>query len=290
MTINSLRIKKNNIIRHNIESGYYDEIFGIKTSYEYGSVIDSELAFANIDASGKILVLDAACGTGKIALNLKAFGSRARIVGCDISSGIVRVATEKSKKYGFFDDTAWFRCDCENLPLKSDSFDLVICSSSLHHFPNYSAFMKESRRVLKPGGYLAILEEPNRLGITLVGIFGILLSQLGELLGSGSGSSLDPRTSEALRRMNKNPRKLLTDPYMFTIDELVRAGYEAGFRRVTTKAETFFSYFVFFFMKGFFPKRYLETIYREAYNIDRRLFHRLVPERFRATANLYCQK
>ncbi|MGQ9721001.1 MAG: methyltransferase domain-containing protein [Candidatus Jordarchaeum sp.] len=290
MILDSQRIKRNNILRHDIESEYYDEIFNIKTSYKYGSIIDSELNFADIDATKKILILDAACGTGKIALNLKAFGSKALMVGCDISSEIVKIGIEKSKKYGFSDDISWIRCDCENLPLRDDSFDLVICSSSLHHFPNFSAFMMESRRILKPRGYLAILEEPNRLGIMLIGLVGIFLTKLGEFLGRRTGSSLDQRTSEIVLKMQKNPRDLETDAYMFTINELKRAGYLAGFRRVLTKAETFFSYFVFFFMKGFFPKKYFEKIYKGAYKADSRFFHHFIPDQFRATANLYCQK
>ncbi|WXG41440.1 MAG: class I SAM-dependent methyltransferase [Candidatus Freyarchaeum deiterrae] len=284
------RVKKDNILRHDIESTYYDGIFDIKTSYRYGSVINSELSFAGIDASRKILILDAACGTGKISLNLKAFGSRALIVNCDISSEIIKVAIGKSKNYGFSGDTFWFRCDCENLPLRDDVFDLVICSSSLHHFPNYVSFMKESRRILKPRGYLAVLEEPNRLGIMLVGMVGVILNQLGELVGRRSGSSLDVRTNKAMLEMQKNPRELLTDPYMFTLNELIRAGYVSGFKKVFTKAETFFSYFLFFFMKGFLPKKYFERLYKEAYKTDKRFFHHFIPEQFRATTNLYCQK
>ncbi len=290
MALDSNRIKRNNILRHDLESKYYDDIFDIKTSYKYGKVLYSELAFAGIDATKKMLVLDAACGTGKIALNLKAYGSRAKVVGCDISSGILGRAKEKAEKSGFSSDISWLRCDCEGLPLKSDVFDLVICSSSLHHFPNYSFFLREGRRILKKGGYLAILEEPNRLGIMLVGIFGVVLTQLGEIFNRRSGSSLDPRTSERLLNMHQNPKALKTDPYMFTINELIRSGYMAGFRKVFTKAETFFSYFIFFFAKGLLPKKYFGRIFDQAYKVDRRLFHRFIPNKFRATANLYCQK
>lgn len=290
MALDANTIKRNNILRHDLESKYYDDIFEIKTSYKYGSVINSELAFAGIDATKRILVLDAACGTGKIALNLKAYGSRARVVGCDISSGILGRAKEKAEEKGFSGETAWLRCDCESLPLKSESFDLVICSSSLHHFPNYLLFLRESRRILKKKGYLAILEEPNRLGIMLVGVFGVVLTQLGEIFNRRSGSSLDPRTSESLIRMQQDPKTLKTDPYMFTINELIRSGYLAGFRKVFTKAETFFSYFIFFFAKGFLPKKYFGRIFNYAYKVDRRLLHHIIPDKFRATANLYCQK
>lgn len=290
LMLDAQRVKRDNILRHDLESGYYDNIFNIRTCSKYGGVVKSELSFAGVDATKKILVLDAACGTGKISLNLKAFGSKAFMVNCDISPKMLGVAIDKSKKYRFYNDTFWFRCDCENLPLKDNVFDLVICSSSLHHFPNYPSFMRESWRILKPGGYLAILEEPNRLGIMLLGIFGAVLNQLGEAVNRGAGSSLDQRTNKALLEMQKNPKELKTDPYMFTINELVRAGYMAGFKKVFTKAETFFSYFIFFFIKGFLPKKYFERIYRESYKVDRKFFHHFIPEKFRATINLYCQK
>jgi ubiquinone/menaquinone biosynthesis C-methylase UbiE len=288
--LDAQRVKRDNILRHDLESGYYDSLFNIKTCSKYGSIVDSELSFADVDAAKKILVLDAACGTGKISLNLKAFGSKALMVNCDISSRMLRVAIDKSKKYGFYNDTFWFRCDCENLPIKDNVFDLVICSSSLHHFPNYLSFMKESWRILRPGGYLTVLEEPNRLGIMLLGTLGVALNQLGEAVNRGAGSSLDQRTSKALLEMRKKPKELKTDPYMFTINELVRASYMAGFKRVLTKAEAFFSYFIFFFIRGFLPKKYFEKIYRASYKVDRKFFHHFIPEKFRATINLYCQK
>ena len=45
------------------------------------------------------------------------------------------------------------------MPFESDTFDLVVCFSVLHHIPNVSTVVREMARVLKPGGY-ALLREP----------------------------------------------------------------------------------------------------------------------------------
>ncbi len=45
------------------------------------------------------------------------------------------------------------------MPFDSDSFDIVICFSVLHHIPNVSTVIREIYRVLTPGGY-ALLREP----------------------------------------------------------------------------------------------------------------------------------
>ncbi|MFR7358928.1 MAG: class I SAM-dependent methyltransferase [Dorea longicatena] len=42
--------------------------------------------------------------------------------------------------------------DSENLPFENESFDVVICTNSFHHYPNPHAFMNEASRVLKNGG------------------------------------------------------------------------------------------------------------------------------------------
>ena len=46
--------------------------------------------------------------------------------------------------------------DCENLPFESDSFDVVICTQSFHHYPNAQDFFNSVSRVLRPGGRLIL--------------------------------------------------------------------------------------------------------------------------------------
>ncbi len=48
--------------------------------------------------------------------------------------------------------------DAENLPFLDESFDLVTCRIAAHHFPDAKEFLKESHRVLKPGGKLLLID------------------------------------------------------------------------------------------------------------------------------------
>ncbi len=50
--------------------------------------------------------------------------------------------------------------DAYYLPFKNNSFNFIFCYQTLHHFPNPSPIVKEAFRVLAPGGYLFINEEP----------------------------------------------------------------------------------------------------------------------------------
>ena len=46
--------------------------------------------------------------------------------------------------------------DCENLPFAENSFDVVTCSMSFHHYPNPEKFFISLHKVLRPGGRLVL--------------------------------------------------------------------------------------------------------------------------------------
>ena len=50
--------------------------------------------------------------------------------------------------------------DAYHLPFQDNSFNFIFCYQTLHHFPDPSPVVKEAFRVLAPGGYLFINEEP----------------------------------------------------------------------------------------------------------------------------------
>lgn len=50
------------------------------------------------------------------------------------------------------------------MPFDSESFDLVICFSVLHHIPNVSTVIREMHRVLKPGGHVLLREPTHSMG------------------------------------------------------------------------------------------------------------------------------
>ena len=48
--------------------------------------------------------------------------------------------------------------DSENLPFDDDTFDMITCTDSFHHYPNSENVLAEIRRVLRPQGRLLIAD------------------------------------------------------------------------------------------------------------------------------------
>jgi demethylmenaquinone methyltransferase/2-methoxy-6-polyprenyl-1,4-benzoquinol methylase len=103
-------------------------------------------------------VLDLCCGTGDLTMALeKARG--AAVLGSDFCHPMLLGAARKSSR------TPLFEADALQLPLSQGSLDVITIAFGYRNFANYEAGLTELRRVLKPGGMLAILEfsqPPNR--------------------------------------------------------------------------------------------------------------------------------
>lgn len=96
-------------------------------------------------------LLDAGCGTAPmISLLLKEFPD-AHYTGIDLTPRMIEVAKAKGLA-----NTTLVCGDCENLPFPDESFDVIICSQSFHHYPNPQAFFHSVRRCLRPGGRLIL--------------------------------------------------------------------------------------------------------------------------------------
>jgi len=109
------------------------------------------------------LVFDLCCGTGDLALALARAG-RARIIGADFAHPMLVRAREKivtqtqPKNQSATSQMPFFEADALHLPFASESFDLVTSAFGFRNLANYEAGLREIRRVLKPGGTIAILE------------------------------------------------------------------------------------------------------------------------------------
>lgn len=97
-------------------------------------------------------VLEVGCGEGIALQYLKPL----RYVGVDLSLARLRFASKRYPTHGFIQG------DGTNLPVCSEFFDIVFCSGTLHHLPDFKAFevVKEMNRICKKGGRIALIE-PN---------------------------------------------------------------------------------------------------------------------------------
>ncbi|MBL0713804.1 MAG: class I SAM-dependent methyltransferase [Desulfosarcina sp.] len=98
------------------------------------------------------LWLDPGRGTGGIHEVLRMRGNRRRLIGIDISLGMLRYAQRKKMTV--------LRGDAAKLPFADNCFNGVLAKGVLHHIPDMAVVVEEIARVLKPGG-IAVLAEPN---------------------------------------------------------------------------------------------------------------------------------
>jgi demethylmenaquinone methyltransferase/2-methoxy-6-polyprenyl-1,4-benzoquinol methylase len=95
--------------------------------------------------------LDVCCGTGDLTLALKARGA-ASVFGSDFCHPMLEKAHSKAT-HGH-----WLEADALQLPIADASLDLVTTAFGFRNLANYRGGLIELRRILKPGGTLAILE------------------------------------------------------------------------------------------------------------------------------------
>jgi ubiquinone/menaquinone biosynthesis C-methylase UbiE len=101
-------------------------------------------------------VLDLACGTGLVTLAAAAsVGPNGSVLGTDLSGQMIAVARERAASQQVKNVT-FERMDAETLDLPDATFDVVLCSLGLMYVPDAHRALREWRRVLKPGGRVAI--------------------------------------------------------------------------------------------------------------------------------------
>ena len=116
-----------------------------------------------LNGKDKLSVLDLACGTGDfsiaIARKMKALGDKdSRVVGVDISDGMLEIMRDKVQKEGLEDFISVNLGDGENLKFGTGVFDVVTIAFGIRNFENREQGLKEMLRVLRPGGRLVVLE------------------------------------------------------------------------------------------------------------------------------------
>jgi len=124
-----------------------------------------------IAAAPGMHVLDVAAGSGQPAL---AIAPRVQpsgtILGIDFSPEMVAVAERRARQAGA-SNVSFGTMDAEQLELPDASFDAVTCACGLIFFPDAHRALAEMRRVLKPGGRIAIVvwDQPLKSPFVTVG-------------------------------------------------------------------------------------------------------------------------
>ncbi len=132
---------------YDIQSMFYDVTFGKLVKRRI------ERAISHMDIREEHRVLDLGIGTGA---SLNFYPPTGRIIGIDLSSGMLREARKKIRERGLKRATV-FQADALRLPFADDSFDHVFISHVISVVSDPCQVVREAQRVAKPGARIIML-------------------------------------------------------------------------------------------------------------------------------------
>jgi ubiquinone/menaquinone biosynthesis C-methylase UbiE len=104
------------------------------------------------------VVLDAGCGTGRLAIEIAKRRSDLHVHGVDLERGMVEVAVQRALREMLDDRVEFTVADLADLALAEDSVDVVVSTASPHHWSDVGAVIGSLDRVLLPDGRMWIYD------------------------------------------------------------------------------------------------------------------------------------
>lgn len=103
-------------------------------------------------------ILDIATGTGDFAILSAQRIHPLKVLGADISEGMMQIGRQKVAQLGLQHIISFQKEDCLHLSFPEASFDAVTVAYGVRNFQDLDAGLREMHRVLTPGGHLLIVE------------------------------------------------------------------------------------------------------------------------------------
>ena len=119
------------------------------------------------------VLLDIATGTGDFAILAAQMLHPDKLIGADISEGMMAIGREKVKTAGLQQIISFEKEDCTNLSYPEATSDAVIAVFGIRNFANLDKGLAEMCRVLKPGGHLSIVELTSPVSFPMKQLFHI---------------------------------------------------------------------------------------------------------------------
>lgn len=153
-----------------------------RQSASHAGGLDLAMLTALIEPTPEDRLLDVAAATGHTALHLRPQVASATLV--DLTPEMLEQARLAAAEKGLEIDT--LVADVADIPLPDGTFTVVTCRRAAHHFPDVPAFLREARRLLRPGGRLAIAD------MTADDVAISLLNELERLRDRSHAAALSP--------------------------------------------------------------------------------------------------
>lgn len=130
--------------------GYSDEEIGTASDANLGLGCGNPLAFGNIKEGDIVLDLGSGAGFDCFLASKKA-GDTGKVIGVDMTEGMIKRATANAEKYGY--KNVQFKLgEIESLPIDDNSIDVVISNCVINLVPDKAKAFDEIYRVLKREG------------------------------------------------------------------------------------------------------------------------------------------
>ncbi len=137
-------------------SGRYDglnRVISLGTDQKWRKKVIAMVADQKPDS-----VLDIATGTGDLAISFATKTEIPKVVGLDLSEGMLSQARKKAEGTTWSERVQFIKGDSESLPFEDNSFQAATVSFGIRNFENLEVGLAEILRVLSPKGQLVILE------------------------------------------------------------------------------------------------------------------------------------
>lgn len=172
-------------------------------------------------------LLDIATGTGDFAILAAQMLRPQKLVGADISEGMMEIGRQKVKALALDNVVTFEKENCLNLSYQSDTFDAVTAAFGIRNFADLDAGLREMYRVLKPGGHLSIIELTTPVTFPMKQLFHIYSHTVLPIYGR-----MISRDTSAYSYLTKTIEAFPQGERM--MDILMKAGFaEASFKRLT---------------------------------------------------------
>ena len=168
--------------------------------------------------SSRACVLDVACGTGDLSLTLFEI-TGAGVIGTDFCRPMLDVAAGKTSGR-----IRLIEGDALDLPFRDGTFDAATIAFGLRNLSNVESGLAELSRVLKPGGWVAVLEFSRPANAILRPLFNLYFRRVLPLMGglvSGSLSAYTYLPASVQKFPDQSQLSLLMEQAGF-----VQVGYE----------------------------------------------------------------
>ena len=172
-------------------------------------------------------LLDIATGTGDFAILAAEMLHPQKLVGADISEGMMEIGRKKVREKGLQDIISFDKEDCLHLSYQDETFDAVTAAFGIRNFASLDSGLQEMQRVLRKGGHLSIVELTSPVSFPMKQLFHVyshtVLPVYGRLISKDTSAySYLTKTIEAFPQGEQ------------MVEILHKAGFsEASFKRLT---------------------------------------------------------